>query len=181
MDVMLIVDSIAFIMREAVRRPSSIALQCRTHPMHFRCVLSRRVVPLAAAGVIACLGATGLTAQSAKAERPKLGLRAQPSVAVAPARVVLTAELQGGSDDFEEYYCPTIEWQWGDDTTSESTNDCEPFEAGKSQIRRRYSVQHVYRRNGSFRVYFHMKRNGKILGSASTVIQVQPGLDSGPF
>ena len=55
-----------------------------------------------------------------------------PNVAVAPARVVLTAELRGGSDDFEEFYCPGIQWDWDDGTKSESSSDCEPFEAGKT-------------------------------------------------
>jgi hypothetical protein len=107
--------------------------------------------------------------------RPRLSLRAQPSVAVAPARIVLTAELIGGPNDFEEYYCPTIEWEWGDDTVSESTLDCDPFESGKSEIKRRFTVQHVFRRAGAYKVYFHMKRKDKNLASASATIQVQPG------
>jgi hypothetical protein len=109
------------------------------------------------------------------ARRPKVTLRAQPPVAVAPARVVLTAELTGGSDDFEDYYCPSIEWEWGDDTVSESSADCDPYEAGKSQIKRRYTVQHQFRRPGAFKVYFHMKRKDKMLGSASAIVQMQPG------
>jgi hypothetical protein len=119
--------------------------------------------------VVATLGAQG------KNDRPKVNLRAQPSVSVAPARIVLTAELTGGSDDFEEYYCPSIEWEWGDDTSSESSTDCEPYTSGKSQIRRRYTVEHTFRRDGGYKVYFHMKRRDKILGSASVLIQVQPG------
>jgi hypothetical protein len=110
-----------------------------------------------------------------EARRPKVVLRAQPQVAVAPARIVLTAELQGGANDFEDYYCPSIEWEWGDDTSSESTIDCEPFEAGKSQIKRRYTVEHIFRRQGSYKVYFHMKRKDKQLGAAATTVQIQPG------
>ena len=79
-------------------------------------------------------------------------------MAVAPARVVLTAELVGGANDFEEYYCPTISWDWGDDTTSESTVDCEPYEAGKSEIKRRFTVQHIFRQEGSQKVFFRLKR-----------------------
>ena len=62
--------------------------------------------------------------------RPKLVLRGRPEVAITPARVVFSAELTGGADDFEEYYCPTVEWDWGDDTRSESTVDCPPFPEG---------------------------------------------------
>jgi hypothetical protein len=115
-----------------------------------------------------------------EARRPKISLRAQPPIGVSPFRVVLTGELQGGADDFEEYYCPTIEWAWGDDTTSESTLDCEPYEAGKSQIKRRFTVEHLFRRPGLYKVYFHLKRKDKLVASASTTIQVQPGASGAP-
>jgi hypothetical protein len=114
-------------------------------------------------------------AKQAEARRPKISLKAQPPVGVAPFRVVLTGELQGGADDFEEYYCPTVEWEWGDLTTSESTLDCEPYEAGKSQIKRRFTTEHTYRNAGAYKVYLHLKRKDKSLASASTTIQVQPG------
>jgi len=109
-------------------------------------------------------------------KRPKLTLRAQPQVAVAPARITLTAELTGGSNDFEEYYCPSIEWEWGDDTSSEATTDCDPYEAGKSQIKRRYTTQHQFTRPGTYRVYIHLKQRDKVQGSANAMVQVQPGL-----
>jgi hypothetical protein len=96
-------------------------------------------------------------------------------VAVAPARIVMTAELVGGTADLEEFYCPTIEWAWGDDTVSESTVDCEPYESGKSEIKRRYTVQHLFRRGGSYKVYFHLKKKDKTIASASATVQVQPG------
>jgi hypothetical protein len=111
-----------------------------------------------------------------EAKRPKIVVRAQPPVGVAPFRVVLTGELQGGADDYEEYYCPTVEWEWGDDTSSESTLDCEPYEAGKSQIKRRFTVQHLFNREGTYKVYFHLKRKDKMLGSGSVTVQVQPGM-----
>lgn len=135
-----------------------------------------------AAGALALIAASGAAAQNPErpagkdeGKRPRLVLRAQPSVAIAPARLVLTAELQGGADDFEELYCPTVEWAWGDDTSSESSSDCEPYEAGKSQIKRRFTVQHVFRRQGAFKIYIHLKRNGKILASAATAVQIQAG------
>lgn len=115
------------------------------------------------------------SAKALEAKRPKFTLRAQPPVGVAPARIVFTGELQGGADDFQEYYCPTVEWAWGDDTTSESTLDCEPYEEGKSQIKRRFTVQHTFRREGQYKVYLHLKRKEKQLASTSVTIQVQPG------
>ena len=80
-----------------------------------------------------------------KDKRPKLTLTARPPIAMSPARVSLTAELAGGPDDLEDFYCPTIEWDWGDGTSSETTSDCDPYEAGKSTFRRRFTVEHVFR------------------------------------
>src|SRR5919201_3533261 len=84
-------------------------------------------------------------------KRPRLKLTARPPMGMSPARVVLTADLNGGPNDAEDFYCPTIEWDWGDGTTSESTSDCEPYEPGKSEIRRRFTIDHVFRA-GNFRV-----------------------------
>jgi hypothetical protein len=108
-------------------------------------------------------------------KRPKLSLKAQPVIAMAPARIVLTAELQGGPNDYEDYYCPTVEWDWGDGTQSESTNDCAPYESGKSEIKRRFTVSHVFRA-GVYRVSFKLKRRDKIVGLSTVSIQVRPGL-----
>ena len=107
--------------------------------------------------------------------RPRLTLRAQPPVGIAPARIVFTAELVGGANDFEEFYCPTVLWEWGDDTQSESTLDCEPYEAGKSEIRRRFTVEHQFRRSGGYKVFFRLKKRDKAVGAASVTVQIQPG------
>jgi hypothetical protein len=107
--------------------------------------------------------------------RPKFSLRVQPQLGSAPLRVVLTAELVGGADDFEEYYCPSVEWDWGDETKSESTIDCEPYQPAKSAIKRRYTVEHLFRRPGSFKVFIRLKRKDKAVATASTTIQIRPG------
>ena len=111
--------------------------------------------------------------------RPKLTLRAQPMMAIAPARVVFSAELTGGSNDFQEYYCPTIEWEWGDDTRSESTIDCDPYEQGKSEIKRRFTIDHTFKHGGYFRVSFRLKHRDKSVATATTNVQVRPGLRDG--
>jgi hypothetical protein len=110
--------------------------------------------------------------------RPKVSLKATPVIAMAPARVVLTAELTGGVNDYEEFYCTAIEWEWGDGTKSESSSDCAPYEAGKSEIKRRYTVEHVFRA-GNYRVMFHLKRQNKMVGNATIQIQIRPGLRDG--
>ena len=115
-------------------------------------------------------------AKSDDSARPKILLKAQPIIALAPARVVLTVELKGGSDHFEDYYCPAVEWEWGDDTRSEFGNDCAPYESDKSTIKRRFTIEHVYKMPGSYHVLFHLKRSDKPVATGSTDIQVRPGL-----
>jgi hypothetical protein len=114
--------------------------------------------------------------KSEEARRPKFSLRATPNLGVAPARVVLTAELMGGANDFEEYYCPTVEWDWDDDTRSEFTSDCEPYESGKSEIRRRFSVEHIFRRPGEYKLSVRLKQRDKIVGTATTNLSIRPGI-----
>jgi hypothetical protein len=138
--------------------------------------------------LIAVALATGLSAQKSGKDgkdqkesndpKPKVSLKATPMIAMAPARVVLTAELTGGTNDFEDFYCAAVEWEWGDGTTSESANDCAPYEPGKSEIKRRFTVEHVFRA-GVYRVMFHLKRRDKMVGSAMVQIQVRPGLRDG--
>ena len=115
-----------------------------------------------------------------KDKRPKISVNVNPSMGTNPVRVVATADLNGGADDYEEFYCPSIEWDWGDDTKSTNAADCDPYEAGKSQIKRRYTVQHEFRRPGNYKIYIHLKARDRILGSGTTTLQVQPGVGSGP-
>ena len=98
-----------------------------------------------------------------------------PPSASRPSRVVLTAELVGGADDYQDFYCPTVEWEWGDGTSSESTSDCEPYEQGKSTIKRHFIISHVFRA-GSYHVVFRLKHNEKSLAMANANVQVRPGL-----
>jgi hypothetical protein len=109
-------------------------------------------------------------------KKPSLSLKATPAVSFAPARVVVVAEVKGGADDNEEFYCPTVEWEWGDFTTSTAEADCEPYEAGKSQIRRRYTVEHQFKNPGSFRIRLVLKKGAKLIATANTLVQVRPGL-----
>ena len=110
-----------------------------------------------------------------KDKRPKLTLTARPPIAMSPARVSLTAELAGGPDDLEDFYCPTIEWDWGDGTQSETTSDCEPYEAGKSTFKRRFTVEHVFRA-GYHRVSLRLKKHDKSISSATVMVDVRPGI-----
>lgn len=105
-------------------------------------------------------------------KRPSLSLRATPPSGTVPVRIFVSAELKGGDDDFEDFYCPTVEWTWGDGTVSASTADCEPYESGKSLIRRRLSADHLYKRPGGVRVTLRLKKKDKVVASIATPVQL---------
>ena len=108
-------------------------------------------------------------------KHPTLKLTARPPLGMSPARIVLTGDLNGGPNDAEDYYCPTVEWDWGDGTTSESMSDCDPYEPGKSEIKRRYTTDHVFRA-GSYRVALRLKKREKMVASATVMIEIRPGI-----
>jgi hypothetical protein len=120
-----------------------------------------------------------LLAREQGGKKPSLSLKASPAISFAPARVVLVAEVKGGSNDFEDFYCPDVEWEWGDLTTSTVEADCDPYVAGKSEIKRRYTVEHRFRNAGTYRVVLRLKKSGKVVGAANTQIQVRAGLEPG--
>jgi hypothetical protein len=124
--------------------------------------------------VIALAGASAL-AFAADSKKPSVSLRANPLSGFSPLKVVLTATIQGGPNDYEAFYCPTVEWDWDDGTKSENKIDCEPYEAGKSEIVRSYTVDHRFNLSGEHRVQFRLKQKNKTVGQASIVVRVQPG------
>lgn len=143
--------------------------------MHVSTAPRRTLVPALLA--ILLIAASAVRAASdADEKKPSVSLRATPTVSFAPARIRLTAELRGGSDHFEELYCPAVEWDWGDGTTSGSSADCAPYEAGKTPIQRRFSTEHIYRQPGAYRIQVRLKRGSRVNASAQAAIQVRAGL-----
>ena len=110
-------------------------------------------------------------------DKPDLSLRASPRVAFAPVEILLVAELRGGADDYEDLYCVTVEWDWGDDTRSESTPDCDPYEPGTSKIRRRYSIRHRFDYGGRYEIRINLKNRRDTVASARTRVELRGQFD----
>ena len=121
-------------------------------------------------------GATAGAQRSGDDKKPSLSLKATPPVGFSPLKVRLVVDVKGGSDDYEEFYCPSIEWDWGDGTVSRNSEDCDPFQSGKSTIKRRYSIEHVFRQPDTFQVFFRLKQRDRVIAATSANVQVRPGV-----
>jgi hypothetical protein len=111
-------------------------------------------------------------------KKPKVSVKANPAMGLSPVRVVVTADLSGGADN-EDLYCPSVEWVWGDDTRSSDKADCDPYVAGKSEIKRRFIADHTYRSAGEYQVQLILKKKDKTISSGNTMVRVRPGLGDG--
>ena len=133
----------------------------------------RRHITMASTTLILMLTLTSVAALFGQDDDAELRLRATPRVAFAPADVLFVGQIRGGRDDNEELYCLEIEWDWGDDTTSEQTLDCDPYELGVTEIRRRFSVRHTYNYGGRYEVRLHLKQGNDVIISGRTRIEVR--------
>jgi len=147
--------------------------------MHLRPARSAFVAILSASALMMVpLQAADASTQEKKS-KPSVAVKVTPTMGFSPARVVVTAELRGGADDYEQFYCGSVEWDWGDDTKSESKTDCEPYEAGKSEIKRRFTIDHTYNIAGEYRVEFRLKQKDKVVARGSADVKIRPGIRDG--
>jgi len=139
----------------------------------------------AASRIVLALALT--TAVAAVADKPKLTVKANPTMAFSPARIVVTGDITGGADSDQQLYCLGVEWDWDDGTKSGDSADCEPFEAGKSEIKRHFTTDHTYRieeqtagtgtntiEYRDFHVQLRLKKNNKVVVSGGTTVKIKP-------
>jgi hypothetical protein len=138
--------------------------------------LGRALCTLVAAMFLALVTSGPAVAQRTEDRKPSLSLKANPPAGFSPLRVRVVVDVRGGADDYAEFYCPSIEWDWGDGTVSESSEDCDPYEAGKTAIKRRFSAEHVFRSQGMYQVYFRLKQRDKTIAAANANVQVRAGV-----
>jgi hypothetical protein len=112
-------------------------------------------------------------------KKPSLSLKATPPAGFAPLRVHLAVDVKDGPNDYADFYCPTVQWDWDDGTISETSEDCNPYEAGESTIRRRFSADHTFRLSGDYRLTFRLKQKDKVISSATTTLTVRAGANEG--
>ena len=67
----------------------------------------------------------------------------------------------------------------GDGNRAEHSDDCDPYEAGKSQIKRRYIREQIFDTPGEYRVMFRLKQKSKVVATGQTTVRVRPGIRDG--
>jgi len=139
----------------------------------------RALCTLAAIAVVLMASGHPSAQRDAADKKPSLSLKATPPAGFAPLRVHLVVDVKGGSNDYADFYCPTVHWDWDDGTISETSEDCNPYEAGKSTIRRRFSADHTFRLSGDYRLTFRLKQKDKVVSSATTTLTVRAGANEG--
>ena len=143
---------------------------------------NHRAVRALAAIFVAVMAASALSAAQRDADKkPSLSLRVTPPAGFAPLRVRLLAEVKGGADDYADFYCATVQWEWDDGTISETSEDCDPYEAGKSAIKRRFTADHTFQSSGDHRVTFRLKQKTRVVGAATATVTVRAGAYDGGF
>ena len=142
--------------------------------------LRRALCTMAAlAAALLATGHVSAAQRDGSDKKPSLSLKANPPAGFAPLRVHLTVDVRGGATDNAEFYCPSVQWDWDDGTISENSVDCDPYEAGKSNIQRRYSADHTFRLSGDYRLTFRLKQKDKVVSSATTTLTVRAGANEG--
>ncbi len=125
--------------------------------------------PAAVGPLLALVLATPVLA-GPRPQKPRVDVRATPRIVFSPAGVMVVAQLNGG-DEIEEFYCPGLEWDWGDGERSRHEADCAPFAPGMS-LERRFSARHVYRQAGEFDVRVTLRRADRSVAMGTVRVTV---------
>jgi hypothetical protein len=137
------------------------------------CLTKPGALVLAAAFVLAG-GASATEKDDGGDDKPAIDLRMSPRMGFSPLSVLFTLEFKGG-DEHEDYYCPEIEWEWGDGSISTHESDCDPFVPGESKIDRRYIERHLYQYSGTYPMKVRIKRVDRLIATASIRVSIRPG------
>jgi hypothetical protein len=108
---------------------------------------------------------------AADAKKPRLDLRVMPRQGPPTTEFLFVAELKGGPDS-EDFYCPTLEWDFGGGDTSSHEPECPPFLQGVTAIERRFSVSRMITVEGERKARVVLRKGEKVLGQASAVYRV---------
>jgi hypothetical protein len=107
-----------------------------------------------------------------KEKGPSVALRALPRVAVAPATIQFSVEIQGGKD--EDVHCVSLQWEWGDGSKGSTDGECPEYVAGETKVERFFEAEHEYRRQGRPAVRVRVMKDGKMLATNTVSVVISP-------
>jgi hypothetical protein len=133
--------------------------------------LDRSVLTLIVAAGAGFWGASHSSVSAAA--KPKLSLKASPSVGTASTVFVFQAVLTGGEDS-EALYCLAAEWEWEEQAdASLNEAECPPFNAGETPVERTFTEEQSFRRPGPHVVRVVLRKGDKEIASAATTVTVR--------
>ena len=130
----------------------------------------------ALATALAAGGPVNAVQRSDDNKKPSLTFKATPPVGFAPLKVRVVVDLKGGANDYSDFYCATVEWDWADGNISGSGEDCDPYQAGKSEIQRRFTAEHTFRQGGDYEVAFRLKQKSRVVDYSKGTVRVRSGI-----
>ena len=121
--------------------------------------------------------ALALASSMSAAEKEKekgiaVSLRALPRVAIAPAFIQFSVEIEGGKD--EDIHCASLEWDWGDGSKGSTDAECPEYVAGETKVDRFFEAEHEYRRQGRPAVRVKVVKNGKPIATNTVSVVITP-------
>ena len=128
------------------------------------------------ASVVAAGGPVNAGQRSDDNKKPSLTFKATPPVGFAPLKVRVVVDLKGGANDYADFYCATVEWDWADGNISGGGEDCDPYQAGKSEIQRRFTAEHTFRQGGDFEIAFRLKQKSRVVAYTKGMVRVRSGI-----
>lgn len=142
-----------------------------THKTRAGCLSVAALATALAAG-----GSVNAGQRSDDNKKPSVAFKATPPVGFAPLKVRVVVDLKGGADDYVDFYCATVEWDWADGNISGSGEDCDPYQAGKSEIQRRFTAEHTFRQGGEYEIAFRLKQKNRIVAYSKGMVRVRSGI-----
>ena len=121
------------------------------------------------------VGPVSIPTPVAQSEKVELILKASTTEGIAPLTVNVWAELIGGPDNNERFYCARQEFDWGDGQRTVAQPGCLPYSPDVT-IMRRYEIDYTYTEPGTYRVRFTLND----LQSNEVTIVVKPPQEATP-
>ena len=148
-----------------------------THKMRAGFLTVAALATAVLASVVAAGDPVSAVQRSDDNKKPSLAFKATPPVGFTPLKVRVVVDVKGGANDYADFYCATVEWDWADGNISSKSEDCKPYEAGKSSIERRFSAEHTFREDGNYEIAFRLKQKNRIVGYGKGTVRVRGSYD----